>query len=176
MSDQAASQPTSQPETTLIEGVTLADAAELLGISVEAVRSRTKRGTLPRYTGSDGKVYVPLSAVQATVAGTPGPQASPQPTIQPIHVASNQPDPETALVAARGQLEAIRDEWLQPLVSQISEQAETIGHLRATVEARDAELARVQRELAQAREEVIAAQQTNQPTGQVSWWKRLFGG
>jgi uncharacterized coiled-coil protein SlyX len=31
--------------------------------------------------------------------------------------------------AARQQLEAIREEWLAPLVAQISEQAETIGRL-----------------------------------------------
>ena len=37
--------------------------------------------------------------------------------------------------AARRQLEAIRDEWLAPLVAQIREQAEEIGRLRAEREA-----------------------------------------
>jgi hypothetical protein len=32
---------------------------------------------------------------------------------------------------ARAQLEAIRDEWLAPLVAQITTQAERIGHLEA---------------------------------------------
>ncbi len=32
---------------------------------------------------------------------------------------------------ARAQLEAVRDEWLAPLVAQITEQAERIGRLEA---------------------------------------------
>jgi hypothetical protein len=36
---------------------------------------------------------------------------------------------------ARAQLEAIRDEWLAPLVAQITTQAERIGHLEAERDA-----------------------------------------
>ncbi len=43
--------------------------------------------------------------------------------------------------AARSQLEAIRDEWLAPLVAQIREQAEQIGRLQAEREAMAARLA-----------------------------------
>ena len=37
----------------------------------------------------------------------------------------------TVSPAAYAQIEAIRDQWLAPLVAQITEQAETIGQLRA---------------------------------------------
>ncbi len=37
----------------------------------------------------------------------------------------------TAIATATRQLEAIRDEWLAPLVAQISEQAETLGRVTA---------------------------------------------
>jgi hypothetical protein len=39
--------------------------------------------------------------------------------------------PVTVNPNARAQLEAIRDEWLAPLVAQITTQAERIGHLEA---------------------------------------------
>ena len=42
--------------------VTVADAAVLLGISEDAVRSRLKRGMLRRETGNDGTVFVVLDA------------------------------------------------------------------------------------------------------------------
>ncbi len=38
--------------------VDLQEAAELLGISSDAVRKRAKRGTMPYETGADGKLYV----------------------------------------------------------------------------------------------------------------------
>ncbi len=38
--------------------MTLQTAAELLGISSDAVRKRAKRGTIPYETGVDGKLYV----------------------------------------------------------------------------------------------------------------------
>src|SRR5215211_4576840 len=43
--------------------VTLKEAAELLGVSKEAVRKRVIRGTIPSDKGEDGRVYVYLDAV-----------------------------------------------------------------------------------------------------------------
>ena len=42
--------------------VTLREAAEILGVSKEAVRKRVKRDTLRSDTGGDGRVYVYLDA------------------------------------------------------------------------------------------------------------------
>jgi hypothetical protein len=44
--------------------VTVNRAAELLGISVEAVRARMNRGTLPKEKAPDGTVYVRMDANQ----------------------------------------------------------------------------------------------------------------
>src|SRR5215212_7721935 len=44
--------------------VTVQEAAEALGITVEAVRARIKRGKLRREKGEDGTVYVWLEAAQ----------------------------------------------------------------------------------------------------------------
>src|SRR5215217_6858310 len=45
--------------------LTVQEAAEALGITVEAVRARIKRGKLRREKGEDGTVYVWLDAAQA---------------------------------------------------------------------------------------------------------------
>ena len=47
--------------------------------------------------------------------------------------------------AAYAQLEAVRDQWLAPLVAQIAEQAERIGRLEAERDATRAELAEARR-------------------------------
>ena len=49
--------------------------------------------------------------------------------------------PPAVSPAARAQLEAIRDEWLAPLVAQIREQAERIGRLEAERDALAAQVA-----------------------------------
>ena len=41
--------------------VTVIEAASILGITPDAVRSRLRRGTLPKETGADGTVYVRLN-------------------------------------------------------------------------------------------------------------------
>ena len=56
--------------------VTMADAAQVLGISKEAVRKRVSRGTLPSDVGEDGRRYVYLDAGQddareSSVSGDP---------------------------------------------------------------------------------------------------------
>ncbi len=60
----------------------------------------------------------------------------------------------TAAVAvnanARAQLEAIRDEWLQPLVETISQQAERIGRLEAERDAQAATIVELRRRAALA--------------------------
>src|SRR4028118_2088563 len=60
--DQTNVQPTSDQPTseTTDQRVTVADAALLLGLSEDAVRSRLRRGTLRRETGRDGTVFVVL--------------------------------------------------------------------------------------------------------------------
>jgi hypothetical protein len=61
-SDKNNGQPTTDQQTskTTNQHVTVADAAILLGISEDAVRSRLRRGTLRRETGKDGTVFVVL--------------------------------------------------------------------------------------------------------------------
>jgi len=75
---------------------------------------------------------------------------------------------DTALVsnAARNQLAAIRDEWLAPLVAQLTDQAETIGRLtaerdelRRRAEVAESERSDFARQLAEAQSAPPAAPQ-----------------
>lgn len=95
-------------------------AADFLGLTKDAVRKRASRGTLPaRKTGGRWQVGVILDR---SVTGDQPDTARSGDSID------QQPE------NARLQLEAIRDEWLQPLIDQIAEQAEEIGRLRAKIE------------------------------------------
>ncbi len=76
--------------------LTLRDAAQVLGISKEAVRKRVTRGTLPSDVGEDGRRYVYLDA--GGDAGLPG------------AVPGTYDDPRDELIATlKEQLEAERN-------------------------------------------------------------------
>jgi len=91
---------------------------------------------------SAGIVYVVLT--DSTASYTPD--------TTPIETVDATPD-STAITTATRQLEAIRDEWLAPLVAQISDQAETIGRLTA-----ERDQARIQAEMAALEREQIQAE------------------
>ena len=59
---------------------------------------------------------------------------------------------------ARAQLEAVRDEWLAPLVAQITAQAERIGRLEAERDAAEAGRLAAERERDELRRRLGAAQ------------------
>ncbi len=58
---------------------------------------------------------------------------------------------------ARAQLEAVRDEWLAPLVAQITAQAERIGRLEAERDVAEAARLAAERERDELRERLDAA-------------------
>ena len=109
-------QPTSE---TTDQRVTVADAALLLGISEDAVRSRLRRGTLRRETGEDGTVFV--------VLGTDRPASNQRPTDD--RLTNQQNDRQTAgqpidgHVDRRGGSETDRDELVEAL-------RDDVAHLR----------------------------------------------
>jgi FtsZ-binding cell division protein ZapB len=98
----------------------------------ERLTSRARR--TPEAERSDGIVYVVLPDRTSfeTVDATPD---------------------RTAIATATRQLEAIRDEWLAPLVAQISDQAETIGRVTA-----ERDQARIQAEMVTLEREQIQSE------------------
>ena len=139
-------QPTSE---TTDQRVTVADAALLLGISEDAVRSRLRRGTLRRETGGDGTVFVAL--------GTDRPASNQRPTDD--RLTNQQNDRQTAgqpidgHVDRRGGSETYRDELVEVL-------RDDVAHLRDQLDReRDAsaELRRIVAGLVQRVPELEAA-------------------
>lgn len=110
---------------------TVREAAIRLGISEAAVRQRIRRHTLVAER-SDGIVYVVLADDTPSYTAASTPDNTPFETV--IHTPSDTPDSTAIMLAARSQFEAIRDEWLAPLVDRIGELEREAGRLTAEVE------------------------------------------
>jgi hypothetical protein len=147
--------------------LTLRDAAQVLGISKEAVRKRVKRGTLPSDVGEDGRRYVYLDA-----GGDDGGDVGP-----PRRVPGAVPgpyDPRDELIATlKEQLEAERNAHAETrrIAYTLAQRVPELEHPRdeahgpetdaATTEGTETLTDRVQAETASSRPR--------------SWWKRFFG-
>ncbi|MDP9470953.1 MAG: helix-turn-helix domain-containing protein [Chloroflexota bacterium] len=126
-----------------------AEAAQIAGVSARTIRRWIEKGALPAVAGAGGALYVfpqDLEAARIASGSRPSPvvrdrrdsgDVSAAGTVRDIRNTDGDkghvPDVSAGAVspAARSQLEAIRDEWLAPLVDQIREQAEEIGRLQA---------------------------------------------
>jgi hypothetical protein len=120
-------------------GMPIADAAKHLGVTVEMLRKRAQRGTLPAYK-VDGRWFIVVSEHddQAPVQDETTVQDVQDRTSGPGHDVFKTTTP-TVTPAAFSQLEAIRDQWLRPFVDDLNVKSERIGQLQerlATTEQR----------------------------------------
>ncbi len=116
--------------------VTTDEAALIAGVSARTIRRWIQRGILPATVTQDG--YLIAAADLAGVQGAADQRSRPRGhavTDADITAATATATATDTLVLvnpnARAQLEAIRDEWLAPLVAQITSQAVQIGYLEA---------------------------------------------
>jgi hypothetical protein len=140
--------------------LTLRDAAQVLGISKEAIRKRVKRGTLPSDVGEDGRRYVYLDA-GGDAGGDAGP---PRGGAVPVPY-----DPRDELIATlKEQLEAERNAHAETRRITYT-LAQRVPELEPPRDERD------------ARETVSEDDGgTETPAGDTgeprrSWWRRFFG-
>jgi hypothetical protein len=140
--------------------VTLREAADILGISREAVRKRVLRGTLPSDTGEDGRRYVYLPASEDAV-----PDQGP-------------PDPRDELIEhLRGEVEAWREESrrkdtiILSLTQRIPE-IEAPAAESPTEAPGPPETATPQPGRTEPQTQVEGAQEG----AERPWWRRMFGG
>jgi excisionase family DNA binding protein len=122
-------------------GLSVSQAAAHLGLSVNAVRHKIRRGTLPAVK-VDGEWRV-----RVLEGMPPRPAARPR-TGGAADTPADRPEdmPPAYPATAERQLEVIRDTLLRPLIEQnerqqerIAEQAETIGALQARLSALEAQ-------------------------------------
>ena len=132
-------------QTTTSRRFTVQEAAEALGVTVEAIRGRIKRGTLTSTKGEDGAVFVQLPN---------GDQLTGQTHDQPRPA-----DDQTELV------EALRDQ-----IEYLRQQLEEAN--RANAEHRRLLAAAFERipDLEPAQEP-----RAEEPSERRSWWRRFFG-
>jgi hypothetical protein len=148
--------------------VTLTEAAELLGISKEAVRKRVSRGTLPSDVGEDGRRYVYLDAVGD--AGPPG----------GLHGETWPP--------GGGDRHDPRDELIDTLRDQLEAEREANRENRRIIAALAARIPEIEPPRAEPGSPEDAAEGTDttevrsapeeaqEPSSRPSWWRRWFGG
>jgi len=131
--------------------------AALHGISVGAVRKRIQRGQLDAHKGPDHRWYVREDVARDETGQDTRQDATGQGATTPAPTAVG------VNVNARAQLEAIRDEWLQPLVSTIAEQAERIGRLEQERDTQAATIADLRRRAALADAELSRRRDESRP-------------
>ena len=119
--------------------VNVATAADLLGISAGAVRKRLERGQLAGHKEA-GQWRVVLAGIDATdTTRRDATDATRRDGQDRTGHDATEATPTAVSPAARSQLEAIRDEWLAPLVARIEELAGENGALRERAALLEAE-------------------------------------
>ena len=142
--------------------LTVSEAAGVLGISVEAVRGRVKRGTIA-HERAGGTVYVLLESDQ------PRPGATSQ------RPADDRPTDQSELVAQlRDEIAFLRDQ-VRRQQEIIGAQAVTMRQLTAAAQEEPPEAAETVEEEPEGSEPRSATGSTQEAT-QRPWWRRLFGG
>ncbi len=181
-------------DTAMTTMVTVEEAARLAGVSPRTVRRWIQHGALFCIeTTERGKLVSPADLPAARLAARSGHGRDRDRRVRDHSHDHGQEDMATAMTtdttavsvspAARSQLEAIRDEWLRPLMERNESLARENGRLQAE---RDAALAEVER-LKAAQDAAVAApepQHGAQPANVTndapsswwaSWWRRLLG-
>ncbi len=119
-------------DTDTVTLVTTDVAASLVGVSARTVRRWIQRGYLPAIDGAGGQLVSPAdlpAAKRAAGHGRGHGRGHRRPDMATDTVTDADTSAMTVSPAARSQLEAIRDEWLQPLVDQLRDAERSIGRL-----------------------------------------------
>ena len=173
---------TADQTTVPTEALTVAEAAEALGITTEAARMRVKRGTLPS-TRIDGTVYILLDRPNLRPHG-PNPRPNDQ----------SNPRPNGSAQRPNGHDSGHADTGNASAGALLAAKDETIQHLRRELDARNEELRRkdtIIMTLAQRVPELEAPQNGQENarrsveredreapqsvSERPSWWRRFIG-
>lgn len=132
-------------------GMPIADAAKHLGVSVELLRKRAQRGTLPSYK-VDGRWFINVQDQDES------PSVQDRTNVQDVQDRRSWTGHESQAAspavnpAAFAQLEAIRDQWLKPFVDELNAKSERIGRLEERLAAAERERDDLRRQVDEARD------------------------
>jgi hypothetical protein len=160
--------------------LTIAETAQRLGVSENAIRQRIKRHTILAVK-VDGiwRVTLPDQETNHQPTMRVDYQPDQETDYQDDHEGDQEGDQEATTTAvssaARSQLEAIRDEWLQPLVNQLRDAERSIGRLEQERDQLRGEVDRLHAAAEHAAGTGEAERQNMSHTAPRSWWERLLG-
>ena len=178
------------------EYVPIEVASRLTGVPARTLRRWAEAGKVPVVAGpqkrlvrlEDVRRLAAMTGHQPDTADVTGASANQATGHTAEGVADeSMPPPGAVSPAARSQLKAIRDEWLQPLIDQLREAERTIGRLESERDSLRAELDRMrvaheeapvthEREpTAHERREAFWRTPAGAPTTLRAWMRRLVG-
>ncbi len=158
---------TDRPQT--VGRVPVVEAASILGITPDAVRSRLRRGTLPKEVGEDGTVFVRLNG-----DGRDGrtDQSTDRPTDQPTVAYINALRSENELLRReledRKEESRRKDHIIMTLAQRVPEELEASPTPREAPQTAAEDATRG----SEPRPTTEEAQEGSEPR---SWWRRWFG-
>ncbi len=142
---------------------TVNEAAEVLGISAEAVRARINRGTLHKEKDADGTVYVRMVGVHTHTNDRTNGVRTDDHTV---------PEESKAFELMQEQVDYLRRQ-----LEVWQEEARRKDHIIAALTERIPELesaAPEPREATEKASEGVIGGTPSEPDKSISWWKRLF--
>ncbi len=154
---------TDRPPTDRL--VTVVEAATILGITPDAVRSRLRRGTLHKETGDDGTVYVRLDGDGRGDQSTDRP--TDQPTVSYINALRSENELLRRELEDRKEESRRKDHIIMTLAQRIPELEAPRDEPHAPETAAESE------DRAESRPATGGAQEGSERR---PWWRRICGG
>ena len=156
---QADDQPHDKPQAS--RRLSVQEAADVLGVTVDAVRGRVKRGTIASTKGEDGSVYVLLEE------GIGGDQSNGE-----SQLSYDQSNDQSQLVERMAsEIEFLRGE-LQRKDAILLSMTEGLKGLEVPSEAREAPVSSSEYP---DKGTTAALSEQQEPTQRRSWWRQFFG-
>ena len=149
--------------------LTLTEAAEVLGMSRDAVRMRVRRGSLRSEKGEDGRVYVFVEPDQDTVHPESQKEGSSSPLIEVLR---------DEISHLRRESER-KDAIIMSLSQSNAELSRTIRAIEAPAPPEATEPPEAPTEATEQPGRVepqASVEGTQEGAEHVSWWRRVFGG
>jgi hypothetical protein len=146
--------------------VSVYEAADLLGVTVDAIRKRIQRGTIPHERHEDGRVYVVLDEARALQDKS----SKPTSTVQDDRQVPYQTNELVTELRAQ-------NEWLRREVERkdaiLLRMAERMPELEPAPEQREGLVAHATAPEGADKGKVPPEQQ--EPTQRRTWWRQFFG-
>jgi DNA-binding transcriptional MerR regulator len=171
---------TADTDTDTVTLVTTDVAAHLVGVSARTVRRWIQHGSLPAGAGANSQLVSPADLPAAKRAaghrrGHDHGHGHRRTDTATDSVTNADTSAMAVSPAARSQLEAIRDEWLQPLVDRLGDAERNIGRLEQERDQLRAEVDRLHRERDASPEgSAGSGEAEGTKVGHESWWRRVL--